>query len=388
MCTSTTVLRPAATERVHYFSRQLITADDMVAEQEYFRQKMRRHNRYLHGWGVVCGCTVVPPSTPVVGHPWQVVVCPGYIITPQGDEILIGEPVNFDLAGDSRQPQNPCECPSPCPPVGASGAVTDPLTVYLAVCYTECETRPVRVHPVGCACDETSCEYSRIRDSFEVQRLALLPSSYEQSPPTATLCDFINNQVVPDCPSCPSDPWVVIAAITLPASSSDKVTASNIDNFKFRRQILSTAILQQQIVDCCCGGADLQIQQNFEVTPIAGSNLSGLKLTITVKNNGPRAADNVTVAADIPILGQLIGEININPQLPLKQSPNGLQADLGTLNNGDTVSLLCSFDPIPGGITGIPNPTLKSTATVQSSTPDPNMANNSTVVQGAIRNAG
>ena len=28
------------------------------AEQDYYREKMRRHNRYLHGWGVVCGCSV------------------------------------------------------------------------------------------------------------------------------------------------------------------------------------------------------------------------------------------------------------------------------------------------------------------------------------------
>ena len=45
-------------ERVKYFQRQLLTVDDMVTDQEYFRQKMRRHNRFLHGWGVVCGFDV------------------------------------------------------------------------------------------------------------------------------------------------------------------------------------------------------------------------------------------------------------------------------------------------------------------------------------------
>ena len=37
-------------ERMRYFPRQLLTADDMRTEQEYFREKMRRHNRYLVGW--------------------------------------------------------------------------------------------------------------------------------------------------------------------------------------------------------------------------------------------------------------------------------------------------------------------------------------------------
>src|SRR5947209_10205738 len=51
---------PSTLERVHFFPRQLLTADDMDAEQHYFRQKLRRHTRFLHGWGVVCGCEVKP----------------------------------------------------------------------------------------------------------------------------------------------------------------------------------------------------------------------------------------------------------------------------------------------------------------------------------------
>src|SRR5512134_2795247 len=91
---------------VRYFSRQLITADDMRAEQEYFREKMRRHNRYLHGWGIVCGCEV--RAAPDEQHPWQVEILPRYVITPRGHEILIPNVVTFDLAGDWRQPYDPC----------------------------------------------------------------------------------------------------------------------------------------------------------------------------------------------------------------------------------------------------------------------------------------
>ena len=48
----------AQLERVNFFPRQLLTDGDMIADQEYFREKLRRHNRYLHGWGVVCGLEV------------------------------------------------------------------------------------------------------------------------------------------------------------------------------------------------------------------------------------------------------------------------------------------------------------------------------------------
>src|SRR2546427_4104106 len=70
---------PSGLERLRYFPRQLLTADDMRAEQEYVREKRRRHNRLLHGWGVVCGLEVV--LDPQAG-PRAVSICPGYALGP------------------------------------------------------------------------------------------------------------------------------------------------------------------------------------------------------------------------------------------------------------------------------------------------------------------
>ena len=229
MCTSANVLAPVASERVHYFSRQLITADDMRAEQEYFRQKLRRHNRYLHGWGVVCGCAV--EAYPKAAHPWQVRVCPGYLITPQGDEILISDPVNFDVAGDSRQIPDPCANPSPCSPAkgGFPQANTDSTYVYLAACYTECETRPVRVHPVGCACDESACDYSRIRDSFELMILPALPAD----------AGFTEGPGGILCPAAPGGACVVLARIQLPTTQKEGVGLVLAPNMPIKSQDIS-----------------------------------------------------------------------------------------------------------------------------------------------------
>lgn len=239
-------------ERVRYFPRQLITADDMMAEQQYFREKLRRHNRYLHGWGVVCGCEVKPYSGPDKDHPWQVRVCPGYLITPQGDEILITEPgVDFDLAGDWRQAQDPCARSVPCPPTGVLSS-TDKTTIYLAACYTECVTRPVRVHPVGCACDEAACEYSRVRDSFELVRLLELPQSHNQAKAEddswgkefkAWVKDGADKpKPVSDCPECPDDNCVVLATITLPDKGGTQIGDDNI-NYDERRVLYSVTAL-------------------------------------------------------------------------------------------------------------------------------------------------
>lgn len=247
-------------ERLRYFPRQLLTADDMRAEQEYFRDKLRRHNQYLHGWGVVCGCTVEPVTAT---NGWKVRVCPGYAVDPQGDEIWIDECVEVDLqTGADKQP---CSVRWPCPPVGempTSGNGTTSV-VYVAVRYAECFTRPVRVHPAGCGCDETGCEYSRIRDSFEIKVLWQLPQSHiDARKDDATWCAMVQQESavmrrlhtypVPPCPECVEDPWVVLATVTIPPKSSpppDKTNAAGSPaqlqiSYDACRVLLSTQRLQ------------------------------------------------------------------------------------------------------------------------------------------------
>src|SRR2546421_8213594 len=79
-------------ERTRFFPRQLVTPGDLTQDQEYFRAKLRRHNRLLHGWGVVCGAGVT--TGPKVS---EVTVHPGYVLGPFGDEIVIDDPVTIDM---------------------------------------------------------------------------------------------------------------------------------------------------------------------------------------------------------------------------------------------------------------------------------------------------
>ena len=236
-------------ERVRYYPRQLVTADDMTAEQEYFRQRDRRHNRFLHGWGVVCGLAVEP--APDAAHPWQVRVCPGYAIGPQGDEISVAEKVLFDLATGSCG-HEPCK-PWPCPPSTNAAGGRDVRPIYLAIRHAECDSRPVRVHPMGCGCDEMLCEYSRVRDDFELKVLPELPESHvEAAKLDAAWFGELQQWAaaahrgpapVPPCPGCPDDPWVVIARIHLPAQSTAQIAAANID-YVGRRVLYSAQSLQ------------------------------------------------------------------------------------------------------------------------------------------------
>jgi hypothetical protein len=230
-------------ERPRYFPGQLMTPDELS------------HNRLLHGWGVVCGAIVcrVPiqegngsgsakvfqegedPCSKTQDDssldPWRVSVSPGYILGPQGDEIVIGCETIVDVrhacttgvSGDSYPPAADPWC-------SQVTVERRPGPVYLAVRYKEIMTRPVRSQPAGCGCDETACEYSRIRDGFEICTLDDCPESHMEEPPDSEKCELRA------CPPCPEEPWVVLARIDLDTNGITRV-----DRYSCRRVVFSLA---------------------------------------------------------------------------------------------------------------------------------------------------
>src|SRR5215831_10476138 len=78
---------PGALKRPRFEVGDGLAAADLSAEQARRVQRFRRHNRHLHGWGIVCGLYVVPALD--ASRPWGLLVCPGYALGPYGDEILV-----------------------------------------------------------------------------------------------------------------------------------------------------------------------------------------------------------------------------------------------------------------------------------------------------------
>ena len=73
---------PRLLVRPHFFSGRLITADDLKQQQDYNREKLKRHNRSLHGFGIVSGLKVtIQAGTIVIG--------PGTAIDCEGNEIVV-----------------------------------------------------------------------------------------------------------------------------------------------------------------------------------------------------------------------------------------------------------------------------------------------------------
>ena len=108
---------PAGLVRTRFFPGQLVGPADFTQDQRYFREKHRRHNRMLHGWGVVCGVETV---------------------------VFDVRRVADDLRGGCPPPLDPW-----CSPVRVDRDPRVPL--YLAIRYDECETQPVQTES-GCGC--------------------------------------------------------------------------------------------------------------------------------------------------------------------------------------------------------------------------------------------
>jgi hypothetical protein len=215
-------------ERTRFFPRQLIGPDELTQDQIYFRDKHRRHNRLLHGWGIVCGACVRSAGG------CKVEVQPGYILGPQGDEIIIPEEVTVDLCCEDVDGNCHAPCGGVDPWCSDLRVCHDRGIVYLAVRYAECQARPVRVFS-GCGCDESECEYSRTRDSYALKVLTELPAGYDRRR-RPLFEGLMCRGEPPACPPCPPDPWVILADIEL--ADCEVV---DIDCFRHRRYVASFA---------------------------------------------------------------------------------------------------------------------------------------------------
>ena len=181
---STSSCTTSVVELPRYYPRQLITSDDLTLEQNYFRDRMRRHNRLLHGWGVVCGALVCPVQIKnadgtISYAPWQVQVQSGYILGPYGDEILLDctRTVDVRTQGVSGISGDPClDLPDP----WCTEVFTPPDDNESDYLLHRREIRAVHDSTgsrtaCGCGCNDSSCEYSRWHDGYQIGVLDSCP---------------------------------------------------------------------------------------------------------------------------------------------------------------------------------------------------------------------
>jgi len=82
--------------RNRYFFGKLMSVADFEQEQSYLRTRHRRHNRLLHGVGIVSGLEVTLEPGQAGGGP-AIAVSPGVAIAPDGEELVVCDPVSLDV---------------------------------------------------------------------------------------------------------------------------------------------------------------------------------------------------------------------------------------------------------------------------------------------------
>jgi hypothetical protein len=183
---------PADTrERTRFYPRQDLLPDDLKQDQDYVRTKLRRHNRMLHGYGVLFGLKASPLTDDearglldrgevtsdeigkTAGYWNWLKVEPGYALSPVGTEVFLPQPVYVSL--DREQDGTLVTRPGPCRGRnGANKKQRGRAVLHLVVEPSECETRPVRAVLSPCGDHPDGVEWSRIADAW-VFRLVTKP---------------------------------------------------------------------------------------------------------------------------------------------------------------------------------------------------------------------
>jgi hypothetical protein len=199
-------------ERVKYFYGQLLGVRELQSEQDYFFEKHRLHNRYLHGYGVICGLEVEPCRTPrdpcdeskppvpdvkaLTVQPDQyrpiefpktlcVEVDCGLALDCQGNEIVVPWPKQLDvlaiLGCDAKQ------------------KLLEGKRAYVSVCYVTRPCEPVRpITSDNCGGLLPDCVPSRLRDDY------CIDVSWER-PPHDESCSACRR---PCCEPCLALAWI------------------------------------------------------------------------------------------------------------------------------------------------------------------------------------
>jgi hypothetical protein len=215
----------APPERARYFFGQVLGVDDLQAEQDYGLGKGRRHDRFLHGWGVVCGLGVTGETGGTV------TVEPGLAVDPWGREIVVGERRTVDpriLTDDAGEP---------------TGVEPTKDAVTLCLAYAEAATHPT-------ASIEDTPQAGRTTETYRLLVRDGVPASPSRVLTRAQRDIILSGTAPPaerlalasaEASSCqvPGVDCVVLSTVAL------RGNGPGVDPWTYRRQLYSVAALQE-----------------------------------------------------------------------------------------------------------------------------------------------
>jgi hypothetical protein len=171
-----TCCKPICFERPHYFCGQLLSDDDLSAEQGYFREKLRLYHRTLHGHGVVCGLrlTCDPDCCD------RIRIGEGYAIDNCGNDLVVCQCTPFDVIAAlkakgwliTEPPPDPCEDEGP-------PRCKIKQCFYITICYDEQEADFTTPFKSNCGPGAAAaCEPTRIKETVRFDVLDGPPKAH------------------------------------------------------------------------------------------------------------------------------------------------------------------------------------------------------------------
>src|SRR5579859_802345 len=138
--------------RNNYFTGKMLVERDFTDEQHYHMGKQRRHARYLHGFGSVCGLKVKQHPNDNCRHQY-VVIEPGTAIDCCGRELLVTQNEYFDFAAKIAEKK--------------VDLGTQAHTLQICLRYSACAAEQVPVLFDDCASGDTFTQPNRIIDGYD-----------------------------------------------------------------------------------------------------------------------------------------------------------------------------------------------------------------------------
>lgn len=170
-----TCCKPICFERPNYFCGQLLSDDDLSAEQSYFREKQKLYHRTLHGHGVVCGLrlTCDPDCC------GRIRIGEGYAIDNCGNDLVVCRSTPFDVIAAlkakgyliTEPPPDPCEDEEP-------PRCKVKQCFYITICYDEQQADFTTPFKTSCGPGAAACEPTRIKETVRFDVLDAPPRAH------------------------------------------------------------------------------------------------------------------------------------------------------------------------------------------------------------------
>lgn len=232
-------------KRGKYFHGMLMTDRDFTEEQRYHVEKMKLHNRMLHGWGVVRGLGMKPNSDKN-----SIIIDPGLALDCSGNEIFVCRNYELDLS-QIKKLYSSEEIDAKCP----HEVETIPNKWYVVIRYYEKGTDQALVHASATSeCAGNVCNASRVQEGFcldvykdgEICCHESLPDMNnrcninEDNPKEKIIKTFCDDLLL-KYPDCCRDSRVILGSFIL---NTDGTTIDYIDNWDCRKFVMTFDLLQ------------------------------------------------------------------------------------------------------------------------------------------------